>query len=173
MGIMGGIFTSSPLGQAGGWKPRRLRPLHLRILRLYFQGMSGQEIVDALTDAASKVPLASLSLVYNVINSADAAEILGQFQGQTLDTIMDVQTDAQAIAPAAFEELVSLALNAKDERVRASGCKDILAIAGHQPVKRVIVRDERDPAVAKHDGKSEAELRAEMLEVVGMGKTVH
>ena len=166
------IFTQSPTATSK-WSPRKLRPLHLRILRLYFAGLDGKAIEAALTDPTTLVPLASYATIMNVINSPDTAEIMGQFQAQTLDTIMDVQTDAQAVAPAAFEELVRLAFHSKDDRVRSGNCKDILAIAGHQPVKRVIVRDERDPAVAKHDGKSEAEIRAEIEKDLGLGGTVH
>ncbi len=100
--------------------------------------------------------------VSNLLNTPEALEMLSQFQDKTLDTIMDIQLDAQAIAPAIFEEKVRLALTAKDERTRNTACSDILNIAGHMPVRRVVI-EQPDRQAERFDKMTNDELRAEML----------
>lgn len=129
------------------------------MLRLHFQGLSNLEIASQLNVTPQHVS--------NVLCTPEAQELLAQLQENTLDTILDVQTQAQAIAPLVFEEKVRLALTAKDEKVRTTNCKDILDIAGHMPVRRVVV-ETPDRQAERFDKMTIQELQAEMLGELNM-----
>ncbi len=137
------------------WQPRKRRPEHLHVLRLYFAGMTQVDI--------ARVTGYTPQHVGNIVNLPESEEILRELERKTIDTILDVQADAQAIAPVIFEEKIRLALHSADERVRNVACSDILAIAGHQPVKRVQVENIDRGAEDSYEGLSEEEMRAKLI----------
>ncbi len=61
---------------------------------------------------------------------------------------------------------MKLAMTAQDERVRNIACSDILAMSGHQPVKRVVL-ERPDPVAEEFRDKSTEELRRVVLEKLG------
>ena len=143
------------------WTPRKWKPIHLQVARLYFQGYNNVEIAAATG--------LNFQYISQIINGPDFTTMLQELTERTLDTVIDVQQDAQAIAPRIFEEKVSLALSAKDERVRNTACSDILEIAGHRPVTRMVV--ERAPSVRDElSDKTEEEIRLKILEDLGIGQ---
>lgn len=149
------------------WRPRKLKPTHLEVLRLHFQGLSNVEIanITSLSD----------STIQAITTSQDAEEILNDIQSHSLDTIRDIATDAQAIAPRIFEEQVRLSLHAKDERVRVTSGMNVLAIAGHLPIRRFVVQQE-DPRGREFDKMSEEEIKKSILADLtpsGENKTIH
>lgn len=135
------------------WKPRRLTPAHLEVFRLYFQGYSQLDI--------AKLTGYDRAWICKMLNGPDANDLLEQFQAKTINTILDVQSDAQAIAPRVFEEKIRLALNAKDERTRNIACTDILNMAGHRPIHRVVMEN-ADPVLDKYADLTEDQLREQL-----------
>lgn len=144
------------------WEPKKLNPTHYRILLLHWHGLSHGEIAAELGVAAQTVS----SLVCSEAGEA----ILSELAKRSLDTVADVQLVAQALAPAVMEEKARLALGAKDERVRNIACTDILNMAGHQPVRRVLV-EKADSIDEAYRDKSVEELRQVVLEKLGIVAT--
>jgi len=140
------------------WEPRKLNPSHYRILTLHWRGLPHGEI-------ALEVGVTTQT-VSNVVTSESGQAVLEELARRTLDTALDVQTVAQAYAPGALEELVKLAFSSRDERVKKTACTDILAMAGHAPVRRVSI-ERPDPVDERFKGKSEVEMRAEILKRLG------
>lgn len=139
-------------------RPSHFKPRHLAILRLYYQGMSQVDIAACLG--------LSQRLVTEIVNSPAAKELEAEFQRQTFSSITDVQLQLQAIAPAALEETVRLAFHANDEKVRMTSCQNILEMAGHKaPIKQMI--EHKSKVEEEFRGKTEEELRRELLEAVG------
>lgn len=144
------------------WTPRKLKPDHLLVARLWLQGLNNQEIAQATGYHPYHVG--------RIVASPQFQDILKEISERTIDTSFDLRADAQAVAPAVFNEKVRLALHGADERVRNIACTDVLNIAGHVPVRRV----EFDNVTEKPDpyaGKSEDEIRKELAKDLGLGET--
>lgn len=145
------------------WQPKKITPKQLRVITLWFNRMSNQDIATETGYTPQQVS--------NLINTEWAQEILGKLQEQTLDTIMDVQTEAQAVAPMIMQETIRLALHGVAEPTRTANCKTILEIAGHRPVTRIDMNAHMD-ARTKYDQMTDEELRAAAAAQVA-GPTVH
>ena len=148
------------------WQPKRFSPAHYRVVYLYWSGVPGQAGPQAtVTEIANYVGY-SATHIQQILASDQAQEILQELHEKKLDTISDIEIAAQALAPEIFQEKVRLALRANDERVRNSACTDVLAIAGHQPVKRVSI--ERPDAVKERYGAmTDEELRKMIRDELG------
>jgi hypothetical protein len=101
------------------------------------------------------------------LNSPTALEIFSQLKSGAIDSMLSVQTMAQAIAPLVMEQKMTLALGARSETVRNVACSDILEMAGHSPIKRLSI-ERPDPTADRHLGKTERELREEILSGLGL-----
>lgn len=149
------------------WQPRKFTPRHLRICTLKWSGWSNIEIAQTVR--------CSEQLVSMVLASDEGQAILEELGRRTLDTVLDVQAEAQAFAPDALHELVGLMYNGKDERVRKTACTDILALAGHQPVKRIAI-ERPDPVVDKYRDQTEDQIRKQLIQELALSEgneTVH
>lgn len=138
--------------------PKRFGPHHLQICILHWDGLKVPEIAKRIG--------CSKQLVSNILNCPEGLEILEQFRQRTLDTVLDTQIAAQAYAPQALETLVHLMLESKDDRVRKTACTDILAMAGHQPVKRIAV-ERPEQLEEKYRGMSDDEIKQLVLRELG------
>ena len=133
------------------YQPKKLRPAHLMIIRLHWQGESNTDIA-MLTGYSPQT-------VSNVIASEEAQAILLGLQAEVVDTMAQVQTQAQYDAPLVYENIFKIAHTASDERVRLHANLALVGIAGHVPIKRVVV--ERESALAKkYEDMSEEEIRS-------------
>jgi hypothetical protein len=141
------------------WQPRRFKPDYLRICALYWSGRTQKEIAEITGFSPIHVG--------NIIGCDESQEILRELSQRTLDTVLDVQTEAQAYAPLCLGEKFNLALNAKDERVRNIACTDILAMAGHQPVRRISV-EKPDTVVKHYEGLTDDEIRSRVFADLGI-----
>ncbi len=141
------------------WTPRRFKPLHMRVCTLYWSGLAFAEVGEAVGLSAEHVR--------RVVESEPGQALLVELSARTLDTVLDVQTVAQAYAPMAIDEKLRLMLHGRDERVRNIAAGDILAIAGHQPVKRISI-ERPDPVNEKYKGLTDDELRAHVLAELGV-----
>jgi hypothetical protein len=130
----------------------------MRICVLHWNGLSAAEVASAVRRTPQTVS--------NVINSDEGMEILAELGRRSLDTVLDVQATAQAYAPSAIEELVRLMFESKDDRVRKTSCTDILAIAGHQPVKRIAI-ERPDPVVDRYREMTEEQIKEKLLAELG------
>jgi len=136
------------------WQPRVFRPDHIRCVRLYWQGYNAGEIANFTGLTQQHVTL--------ILNTDEAKAMLAQLKSHTINSIDEVQDEAQLAAPLCMREKVRLALESSDERVRNVACSDILAIAGHSPVKRVVL--DRQPADATQvEGLDENAIRNDIL----------
>lgn len=141
------------------WQPRKFKPDHIRIVRLCWQGYTHAEIANFLGMSNAHVTL--------VLACDESQAMLAELRRHSINSMDEVQDEMQLVAPLAAREKIRLALEANDERVRNIACSDILAIAGHSPVKRVSV--ERGD-VEKEDISmlSEDEIRSRILaDIVG------
>lgn len=141
---------------SGGFDPKLWKPVYLRMVRLYWMG-------ETLMDIAATTGY-SPSTVSKVINSENGQEILTQLQTKCFDSMLEVMNEAQAVAPELIREKIQLALHSSDERVRTKNCTDLLQIAGHVPVQRVV--HETDTIDAQFKGKSPDQLRKELLDLI-------
>jgi predicted transcriptional regulator len=133
------------------YSPKNLKPAHLHMIRLFWQG-------ETKTDIALLMHVTPQT-VGNVVDSAQGQAILEALQNETIDTMSLVQADAQHCAPLVYDQLFKLAMSSGDDRVRKSACVDILAIAGHVPIRRIAVeKATADPS--EYDGKTVEELRS-------------
>ena len=140
------------------YTPKKLRPAHLQIIRLHWQGVDANG--EPLTNAAIAMLTGySPQTVSNVIASDEAQEILAGLQSEVIDTMAQVQNEAQFAAPLIWDNVYKLAFSASDERVKLHANLACLGIAGHVPIKRVVV--ERESALAKkYEDMSEEEIRS-------------
>jgi hypothetical protein len=140
------------------YSPKKLRPGHLIIIRLHWQGESNTDIA-MLTGVTPQT-------VSNIINSEEAQSILAGLQSDVMDTMAQVQTDAQFMAPKLFDNIIKMAESATDERVRLHANLAGIGIAGHVPIKRMIV--ERESALQKKfEDMSEDEIRNSIAGDIG------
>jgi hypothetical protein len=132
------------------YQPKKLRPAHLLMIRLHWQGESNTDIA-MMTDYTPQQ-------VSNILASAEAQELLAGLRAEVMDTMAQVQTDAQFVAPVLFENIVALAMHASDERVKLHANLAAIGIAGHVPTRRIQVVG--DSIVAKKfEDMSEEEIR--------------
>lgn len=123
------------------------------MLRLHWQGESNTDIAMLTGYTPQQVS--------NIINSEEAQGILAALQAEALDTMSQVQTEAQFMAPKLFDNVVKLAEAAGDERVRLHANLAALGIAGHVPVKRVVVERE-NMLHKKFEDMTEDEIRRDI-----------
>src|SRR5215472_15463156 len=141
------------------WQPKTFKPEHIHIVRLHWNGYDNSEIAQFLGCSETHVSL--------VLNCDEAKRLLQQLREHTIDSFDDTQDDFQLVLPLVRREKIKLALEATDERVRNIACSDILAIAGHSPVRRLEVsrtdRKQSDPEKMTPD-----ELRDAILNDIGL-----
>lgn len=149
------------------WQPKRFSPAHYRVVYAYWAGVPNQAGPQATVGEIAAFIGYSTTHVQMILASDQAQEILQELHEKKVDTISDVEVAAQAVAMPVFQEKVRLALQGNDERVRNSACTDVLAIAGHQPIKRVSI--ERPDAVRERYGAlSDEELRKMIRDELGV-----
>lgn len=136
----------------------RFKPRDLRVAMMSYYGATNKDIAHALG-------MHEIS-IGNILRSPTILEFIEDLKTKSIETMSQVAEMAQLAAPAVMEEKIRLALSARDERVRNTAAKDILEIAGHSPVKRVVVEKEA-PSESTYHNKTEDELRAELLSIVG------
>ena len=134
---------------------RRMKPTHLRVLYLHWKGFTGTEIADVVG--------LSPGTVNAVIHSEAAEEILLGFKNSTLDSMRQVDSELQAMAPALLATKMDLALGSTDEKIRTTNCSDLLAMAGHTPVRRLRV-EHTTPEHEEFSTLSEEQIREKLLQ---------
>lgn len=131
------------------------------MVRLHWQGESNTDIAMLLNYTPQQVS--------NILNTEEAQAILAGLQAEALDTMAQVQTEAQFMAPKFFDNVVKLAEAATDERVRLHANLAALGIAGHVPIKRVVM--ERDTvSQKKYEEMTEDEIREDVARDLRSGK---
>jgi hypothetical protein len=141
-------------------QPKVFRPEHLHIVRLHWQGYSNAEIAQFLQLSEGHIS--------NILNCDEAKRLLGQLQEHTIDSYADTQDDFQLVMPLIRREKIKLALEATDERVRNMACSDILAIAGHTPVRRLEITRGSDSRKAELEKMTPEQLRDAILDDIGL-----
>ena len=136
----------------------RWKPFYIQVVRLYWMGQTK-------TDIAAQLGL-SEGTVKKVIESDRGREIFNQLESATFDSMLETTVMAQAVAPEMLREKIKLALYSGDEKIRTKNASDVLGIAGHVPIQKVI-HDRPDPLLDKYKDKSELDLRKELREIVG------
>jgi len=136
---------------------KNINPRHLLVYQLHARGLFNKDIAWIVGIAESTVSM--------ILGTPIAKELFNEMQAIGFDTIADVQQMVQVAAPAIIQEKVRLALSATDERVRSTSCMDILAIAGHKPISRVVI-EQPSLGRGKYEGLGEEELRMELLKSV-------
>lgn len=141
------------------WQPRKFKPQHVNIVRLAWQGYTVYEIAQFIGMSEAHVS--------SVINCDEAQALFSQLREHAINSSDEIQDEAQLIAPRVMQEKIRLALEADDERVRNIACSDILAIAGHTPVKKMEITrsDVSRDSIAQ---KTPAEIRKGILEEIGI-----
>jgi hypothetical protein len=141
--------------------PKKLKPVHILMLRLFCGGASYVQIAQETSYTPQQV--------MNVIQSPDAQEIISQLNSDVVDSISEVQDRLTEIAPEVLNKKIQHALYSPDAAVSSRACTDLLHMAGHMPVQRL--RLERDQEIAKkYDGLTEDQLRQQILNsVTGKG----
>jgi len=140
---------------------RRWKPIHLRAVYLYVRGYTFTEIAGLLNY--------SVQWVQEIIDSAQGQEMLKRVEEHTFDSMLEVQDEVQLVAPEALQRKIQFALSSPDENLANKACSELLAIAGHTPVKRVSV-EQADPIHKKYEGRSEEDIRA-AIEAGLLGET--
>lgn len=136
------------------YQPKHLKPAHLLMIRLHWQGESNTDIA-VMTDYTPQQ-------VSNIIASDEAQTMLAGLRAEVMDTMAQVQSDAQFMAPVFFDNIVALAQHASDERVKLHANLAGIGIAGHVPVKRIVM--ERDSQLQrKFEDMSEDEIKASII----------
>lgn len=138
------------------FNPKLWKPVYLRMIRLYWMG---ETLIDIGTITGY-----SPTTVSKVVNSDQGQEILTQLQSKTFDSMLEVMNEAQAVAPELIREKIQLALHSSNETIRTKNCTDLLQIAGHVPVQRVV--HEADQTDAQFKNKTPAQLKQELLELI-------
>ncbi len=124
------------------YQPKNFKPEHIHIVRLHWQGYSNTEIAQHLQLSETHVSV--------VINCDAAKQLLNELREHTIDGYAETQDDFQLVLPLIRREKIRLALESGDERIRNMACSDILAIAGHSPVRRLeITRGSAQQAIDK------------------------
>ena len=138
---------------------KKLRPKHLAVLRLWAQGLDNAEIAVLVGYTPATVSL--------IVNLPEAQELLEEMKAGTFETIADVRTSLQFIAPELLEEKIRLAFNAKSEQVRSNSCAELLALAGHAPLRKIEITRPLE-VVDPYKGLSEEQLRERVFKELGM-----
>lgn len=133
------------------YSPKRLRPAHLDMVTLHLAGDSNQDIANKLGYTAQQVS--------NILNSPDVLEILAALKEETINTMSQVQATAQLYAPEILRRKIDYALHGPDDRVRNNAQTELLHMAGHVPVRHIVVND-KNATLEKYKDKSDDELRA-------------
>lgn len=141
------------------WQPRRFRPQHIQIVRLAWQGYEQQEIASFLGCSSGHVS--------QILACDEARAIMEGLRQHAISSMDEVQDEAQLVAPLVMREKIRLALDAQDERVRNIACTDILAIAGHTPVKKLQI-ERNDPKLDEIERKTPEELREGLRALIGL-----
>lgn len=157
------------------WTPKRgYKPLHLRMIHMYHQGFTMDEIALEVGTTPQQVS--------NIIATPEAQDLLARVREATFDSIIDIRTNFQSMAPECASKLFNLAMTAKDSRTQLSACTAILDRAGHTATKRVEIGAPGDFEKDITD-LTEDELRDDIRRELGLaaaapdpatpGKTVH
>lgn len=136
---------------------KRLRPDHLKMIQLHWQGRDNSEIASALGFTPQQVS--------NVLNSPLARSLLDQLQNSTLDSMGEVNAELQLAAPIAAERLIHQ-LHSPNEVIANRAANQILDRAHGTPLKRVQVQA-TSQIDKRYEGKTEAEIRQAMLDELG------
>lgn len=132
------------------YSPKRLKPIHLEMVSLFFAGESVQDIADKCQYTPQ--------MVSNILNSPDVQEVLAKLNEERLNTIAEVQMVAQLRAPELMQAKINYALHGSDDAVRNRAQSEVLAIAGHVPVHRTII-ERQDSVAERYKDKTDDQLR--------------
>ena len=136
------------------YQEKRLKPLHLQMIRLRWLGYDNIEIAQR-----TGYPPDSIG---KILNLPDSKAIFEELQAQVLDTTAEVAQELQLAAPLAAKRMTDLLVSG-DDRVAFVAAKEILHMAGHAPIKRVAIaqatRIEKD-----YDGLNDQQIRQKLLE---------
>jgi hypothetical protein len=140
---------------------KRLKPVHILMLRLFVEGFQYTEIADQTGYTPQQV--------MNVIADPLSAEILSQLELDAKDSLTEVQDRLAEVAPQILQKKIQHALHSPDASVSSRACTELLHMAGHMPVQRHIVTP-ADETLKKYDGLTEDELRKQYLSsIAGTG----
>lgn len=120
------------------------------MITLHLAGTSNIDIATKLGYTAQQVS--------NILNSEDARTIIEALNSETLNTMGQVATEIQLYAPEILRKKIDYALHGSDDRVRNQAQTELLHIAGHVPVRQVILT--KNDVLDKFKDKTEDELRA-------------
>lgn len=141
------------------WQPRKFKPAHIHIIRLAWQGHTNFEIASHLGCTEQHVS--------NIINCDEGQALLAELKNHSISSMTEVQDELQLVTPLILREKIRLALESSDEKVRSTSCSDLLAIAGHTPVRKLEIHREV-PDTADLSGKTNEELRSHLLKELGI-----
>jgi hypothetical protein len=143
------------------YTPKRLKPAHLQVIRLHWMGKDNTEIA-AITGYTPQQ-------VSNVINCEDAQKIIEGLNADAIDTMREVQCELQLSAPLYLNNLHEMAFSCADLRVKANINIALLGMAGHVPIKRVVVQDQT-VLQKQYEGMSEEDIVADIRGELAPGK---
>lgn len=137
---------------------KRLRPIHCKMIELYWNGFTREEIASAVGYTMQQVT--------NTLNSPEALKLLDQLQTNTLDSMGEVNARFQLAADAAAERLVSQ-LHSANEHIVHKAANAILDRAHGMPVRRVQVSNST-LVEQRYEGKSDDDIRASLAQELGI-----
>ena len=135
---------------------KRFTPLHLHVVRMYWDGVSPSTIDNKLSKPSGWAS--------KILSSPEASEIIERLKNATIDTMVEVQTKLQAAAPILLSKELDFALSgngAAESRARQL----LLEKAGHVATRQVEIR-RPDHVEEEFRNKSEAQIKAEILESI-------
>jgi hypothetical protein len=136
------------------YQEKRLKPLHLQMIRLRWLGYDNTEIAQRTGFTPEQIS--------KVLASPDSKAIFEELQAAVLDTTVEVSQELQLAAPLAAKRMTDLLVSG-DDRVAFVAAKEILHMAGHTPVKRIAIA--QVTRVEKtYEGLDEQQMRQKILE---------
>lgn len=133
-----------------------MKPFLTPVVRHHFLGVPVHEIAKKL-----KLPK---DVVAGIISTQPAQELIKRLQDKAFDSMAEVESELQAAAPELLREKIRLALESNNEHIRTRNTNELLQMAGHVPMHRLMI-ERPDPILEKYRGMDEGQIREELRRI--------
>ena len=121
------------------YENKKLKPKHMKILRLAVAGWDSRQIARALDLTEARVSI--------ILNHPDASAIMARIVGAAADKL-GVSERLQAVAPEMLEHTLGVIRTTHNDALKLKGAFALLDRAGFTPTHKVEVNDQRSTAAA-------------------------
>jgi hypothetical protein len=118
----------SPDYVAKYYENKKLKPKHMKMLRMAVAGYSNNEIAAKMDYTPARVSI--------ILNHQDSLAIMARMVGAASDRL-GIQERLQALAPEMVEHIVGVTRTTHDNKLRSRNAFDLLKIAGYSGVTKV------------------------------------